>query len=195
MIKDDRAILWPFVFALTVDRRRVMASPEHLEQVFVADDIGIEIDHDDLGMPGDSLMDHLVRRVRDAAAGIARDGPVDPLEPLENVLDMPETARTERRLLGFCISFQTRTATPPFCRPVIRADHWRNSWIGSSPPARAGFPVSGVALSWACDSTAMLNVNATNTTRKRGAMGRLLMGDPGNTTDCKTTVNEGTVGG
>src|SRR5262249_22068656 len=100
VIEDDRAVLRAVVGPLGVERRRVVALPEDLEQVVVGDFRGVVFDLDDLGVPGQPGADHVVGRVRGVAPGVARDDVLDAGDAFEDRFEAPEAAAAEGRQLG-----------------------------------------------------------------------------------------------
>jgi hypothetical protein len=98
--EDRRAVLRAHIRSLPVELGRVVNGEKHLEQVAVADLVGVVLDLDDLGMACVAGTDLSVRRIGHVAAGVAGDSRLDTGELLERGLDTPETAATERRRLG-----------------------------------------------------------------------------------------------
>src|SRR3954465_16081757 len=96
---ERRAVLGAGVVALAHALRGIMAFPEHLEQLFVAHDLGIEDHQHDLGMVGEAAADLLVSRVLRLAAGVADGGGINALRFPEQPLCAPEAAHAEHRLL------------------------------------------------------------------------------------------------
>src|SRR5439155_11013533 len=90
VIEDGRAVLRADVPTLTVQRGRVVNREEDVEQVVERYDGGVEGDLDDLGVARGAGADFLVRRVRDAPAGVARLHLLDALQILEGRLEAPE---------------------------------------------------------------------------------------------------------
>ena len=118
--------------------------PEHLEQVFIADDLGIVLDHHHFGVPGVPLVDHLIVRIPDIAAGITRDSRDHPVQPLEIRLDVPETAGPERRQLVLGLGSDSSSST---CLDLLRTLLFLDfalAAVDALPLAAAGF--AGVAF-------------------------------------------------
>ena len=85
------------------------------------DDRGVVGDLHDLGVAGAPAADLLVGRVRDLAAGVARDHALDALQVLVDRLQAPEAAAAQRRRLVF--HARRHRASPcrgprPAARPV-----------------------------------------------------------------------------
>ena len=95
MVEDDGAVLRAGVGALPVQRRRVVRGEEDVEEVAVADDVGVEVDLDDFGVAGAPGADGVVRRVLDVAAHVAGDDAVDAAQRLHDGFDAPEAAAAE----------------------------------------------------------------------------------------------------
>jgi hypothetical protein len=98
MEKDRRAILCAPVRALAVQLRGIVIFPENLEQIFVANLGGIELDFHSLGVTGAVGADIFVGRIVHLSAGVADTGGDDARNLAEGGLDSPETACRKRGL-------------------------------------------------------------------------------------------------
>src|SRR5208337_3294826 len=99
VVENDRAVIGAEVVFLPVQGGRVVSHPEDVEELLVADDRRVIFDLDHLGMAGQTGADHLVGRVRNVSAGVARDHRLHARNPLENRLHAPEAATAKSGLL------------------------------------------------------------------------------------------------
>ena len=100
VVEDDRAVLGAEVGPLAVQGRRVVGVPEHLQQLVEARRRRRRTRSGSTSAcPVRPVRDHLVGRVGDVPAGVARDDRLDPRDPLEDRLGAPEAAAAERRRL------------------------------------------------------------------------------------------------
>ena len=88
------------VGALAVELRRVVKPEVGLDQGLVIDLRRVVLGLDDLDVSGRAAAYLLVGRVVDGAALVADDGVDDPVELAKALLDLPEAAGAEGRLLG-----------------------------------------------------------------------------------------------
>ncbi|MNP36616.1 hypothetical protein D3C76_1300180 [compost metagenome] len=93
---DRRAVLGAVVITLTHALRRVVVFPEHLQQLFVADDVRVIHHPYRLGMAGLAGADFAVGWVRGITAGVARRSAIDPRQRPEQALHAPEAAHCEQ---------------------------------------------------------------------------------------------------
>src|SRR5919197_4050512 len=94
---DRRAVLGADVVALAHALRRVVALPEHLQQLVVRALRGVVDDQHGLGVAGAAAADLLVGGVRRVAAGVADGGGDDAGRLPEEALGAPEAAEREDR--------------------------------------------------------------------------------------------------
>src|ERR1035437_1066528 len=114
-VEDRRAVLRALVAALPIERGGIVDREEHVEQVSVAHDLGVERDADNLGVSRRAAADLLVRGARAGSAGVpALHGP-NTLELEVHGFETPEAPAGERGLFAR----GTHVAAPP--------NSWRNS--------------------------------------------------------------------
>ncbi|VXC37777.1 hypothetical protein BURKHO8Y_210416 [Burkholderia sp. 8Y] len=117
MREHGRAILRADIVALTVELRRIVRREENLQNLAIADDIGIEHDLDDFGVPGVAVAHLLVGRIHHLAARIAGFDGLHALDRQKHGFSTPETTAAERRglesrsLVHAC-SLSSAAATP-----------------------------------------------------------------------------------
>ena len=73
VVKDRRAVLRTGVGPLAIECRRIVNGEEHLEQLAVRDDVGIELDLHDFGMAAGAGAHQLVGRVGCLSTHISRN--------------------------------------------------------------------------------------------------------------------------
>src|SRR4051794_20260137 len=93
--ENRRAVLRPDVIPLTVELRRVVRREKDVEQIVVAELVGIEGDADRLGVTGVAAAHLLVGRIGDAATGIAALDLGDSDHVEEHGFGAPETSTGE----------------------------------------------------------------------------------------------------
>src|SRR5689334_9959853 len=96
MVEDRRAILRADIVALTIERRRVVEREEHLQNIVEGDLRRVECDLNNFGMAGVAVADLAVGRVTNRAARVARHDILDTLQIVEDRLEAPEAATTQR---------------------------------------------------------------------------------------------------
>jgi hypothetical protein len=92
---DARPVLRARVVALAHALRRVVALPEHLQQVLIANHPRVEDHPHDLVVSGHAGADLAVGRVRGVPGRVAGRGRADPLDLPELALRAPEAAQAE----------------------------------------------------------------------------------------------------
>ncbi len=109
------------VFALAVERGRIVRLPKYLQQLLVGDDRGVELNLDDFGVACCARADLLVGGVGGRAPGKAGGDRFDAGDALENRLRAPEAAAAKRgglqfgrgvRRAGLSIHNGNKTKTP-----------------------------------------------------------------------------------
>src|SRR5438128_2531461 len=99
VVVDAGAILRARVVALPHALGRVVAFPEHFQQILVPNHLRIEDDEHDLGVAGQAAAHLAVRRVRRVAGRVADCGGIDAGQFPELPLGAPETPHCEDRAL------------------------------------------------------------------------------------------------
>ena len=89
---DGRAVLGAVIVTLTHALRRVMVFPEHLEQLFIADDARVIHHTYRFSMTGLTGTDFAVGWVRRISSGVARSGAVHARQLPEQAFYAPEAA-------------------------------------------------------------------------------------------------------
>src|SRR5580700_10630285 len=95
MEKDRGAILLAVIGTLAVHLRRVVDGPENIEQLIVAELLGIKRDLDDFGMAGRIGADVLVAGVFRASAAVADRGVQNAWDAAKRGFNTPETSRAK----------------------------------------------------------------------------------------------------
>ena len=90
---NSAAILRAAIRSLTISLRRVVALPEHAEQVRVRDAPRVVHHLHSLGVPGPPTAHLLVRRTHDPSADVSSRSAVDTGQSPEAFFDTPETPR------------------------------------------------------------------------------------------------------
>src|ERR1043165_7529868 len=96
---DGRAVLRARIVTLAHALRRVVAFPEHLEELLVRDLLRVQDDMDDFGMVGEPAANFLVGWILRLPAGVADRRRVHAGQLPEEALRAPEAAQAEDRLL------------------------------------------------------------------------------------------------
>jgi hypothetical protein len=112
---------------------------EDLEDLAQADAGRVELDTDDLDMPGLATADLLVRRQRHVAVAITRLDLNDALDTFENGFCAPETTPTQRDRLRLRRGFH-QPSSPEALTGFIRDDY-----PGEAPPGHGDKRHPGVA--------------------------------------------------
>jgi hypothetical protein len=149
MVEDRRAVLAADVEPLAVTRGRIVAPPERLEQLRVADLGRVEPHLDRLGVAGAVPADLLVAGVGDLAAGVAHRGLQHAVDLAEGRLHTPEASRGECGPLGSVrsVSLERRRGRRPGVA-VPELDHLMtpsNSRANTKPAPRIPWSYSAWA--------------------------------------------------
>jgi len=89
--------------ALPIQRRWIVHAEKHVEQIPVADLLGVESDLHDFCVPGGTCTHLLVRWIRTRAARVARDDALHAAQLAENRVDAPEAPGAQRGDFGLWI--------------------------------------------------------------------------------------------
>ena len=125
--KDRRAVLCTDVGTLPVSGGRVVVIPEHLQQVFVRDEIWIVIYFHGFRVAGRAAADILVGWVLERASGVAYLGRCDARDLAESDLDSLETACCES---GFLCHFVFPVDLYPSVEPLARPGGLATTFTG-----------------------------------------------------------------
>src|SRR4030042_476326 len=115
-IEDHRTILRTDVVALPIGRRRVVRREEHVQQIVIPDLRGIELESDDLHMPGRPTGNLLIGRMLDVSPGVARLDVEHAPETAEHRLGAPEAPTSEYRGLRHIARIAYSEKAPPHVR-------------------------------------------------------------------------------